>query len=219
MDEVVRGGPSSSTTSPPTKARPTTRTMPTTSSRTAMSSNDLMEDETSAIIPVTEKGPNKGLSKGKGRWWSIQEERYGPMYRRWIPFSESAMYRRWIPFSESGDSGNDEEEMPSTPPATTSSMGEREPGAEPPRKTQPWREMVQKGDGWCSVVYDPDSVLDPEGPNIEQIIQSLPVPRVVPPPEPRTRMEAAQMVITVPRPDGYHTDEDGCTFSPSQRSP
>ena len=129
------------------------------------------------------------------------------------------MYRRWIPFSESGDSGNDEEEMPSTPPATTSSMGEREPGAEPPRKTQPWREMVQKGDGWCSVVYDPDSVLDPEGPNIEQIIQSLPVPRVVPPPEPRTRMEAAQMVITVPRPDGYHTDEDGCTFSPSQRSP
>ena len=42
MDEVVRGGPSSSTTSPPTKARPTTRTMQTTSTRAAMSSSDLV---------------------------------------------------------------------------------------------------------------------------------------------------------------------------------
>lgn len=61
--------------------------------------------------------------------------------------------------------------------------------------------MFNKKDGWYSVVDDPDSVLNSEDSNIEQIMQALPMASVVPPTEPQTRMEAAQMVLTVPRPD------------------
>ena len=46
-------------------------------------------------------------------------------------------------------------------------MGEREPEAEPRQMTQPWQVMVKKSDGWYTVVYGPNSVLDLEDQLIE----------------------------------------------------
>jgi len=66
--------------------------------------------------------------------------------------------------SDSRDTNEDAQEvleipeMPTTPPvaATGGSMGEQEPEAESPRKTQPWRELLKTKDGWRSILYDPD---------------------------------------------------------------
>ena len=186
---------SPSTTRPPPKARPTTRTGQSSSARSstaqpssARSSTAVEDDETSAVVPVTEKGPNKGLSKGKGRWFTIQEERHGPMHRCWIPYED-----------EYTDS--DAEAM-----QPTGEQQEQHEQPEEPESEPPWKAPRMDG---APLSTTRTYALDPEDPNIEQIIESLPVTRVLPPPEPRTRMEAAQMVVTIPRPEGYQTDSDG----------
>eukprot|EP00435_Cladocopium_sp_Y103_P075813 s366_g65.t1 len=225
-----------------------------------------------AIVEVTEKGEGKGLAKGLGRWYNVQEVPHGPMMRRWIPHHQEE--------SESSQAMQEDpdEEVPSTlptvPEGSTSTPGttlttsssqrpqstpgttleqmadsqaiaedeqqpEEEPtmpsssttlpsmstatqappqgvhtddgmrvinpehvrevaraGVEGPQQVQPFKIL---GDGtWQTMVYDPDSVLNPNDPNWNAVVRALPVREVIEG-DPQTRAEAAQMVIRVPR--------------------
>jgi hypothetical protein len=105
----------------------------------------------SGLQAKTRSDGKKGRAEAnRRRWFSTQEERHGPIHRRWIPLSDSR------DTNEDAQEVLEIPEMPTTPPgaATGGSMGEQE--AEPPRKIQPWRELLKTKDGWRSILYDPD---------------------------------------------------------------
>eukprot|EP00435_Cladocopium_sp_Y103_P024472 s3663_g6.t1 len=79
-----------------------------TSSTLGTSTTPATVADQSAIVEVTEKGEGKGLAKGLGRWYNVQEVPHGPMMRRWIPHHQEG--------SESSHAMQEDpdEEVPST---------------------------------------------------------------------------------------------------------
>ena len=45
-----------------------------------------------SLVPISDeyKGEGKGLAKGLGRWFTVQERPHGPLERRWFPFGSGS---------------------------------------------------------------------------------------------------------------------------------